>query len=258
MKLFFFRPQLLGSTLLLLLACYAPGASEAPQQDPATSLVYLTEEYPPANFTQNGKLIGLSPELLKAMWKQMGVPEQPISVVPWSRGYAEVQNTPGTVLFTMSRNQSRETSFQWVGPLFVARHNLVSLKSNHIQLDSLGDAKKYLTAVIRDDISEISMVEKGFTDQNLVRVSRIPQALEMLMAGRIQFVCVSEDGLVEWSKSRKVDLSVFSTPALVNEQKNYFAFHKSTPPKLVARFQAALNAVRLEHQRLLEKYGLFL
>lgn len=218
----------------------------------------MTEEYPPANFTQQGQLHGLSPELLKAMWKQMGVPEQPISVVPWSRGYAEVQNTPGTVLFTMSRTENREKSFQWVGPLFVARHNLVTLKSNNIHLDSLGDAKKYLTAVIRDDISEISMLEKGFTDKSLVRVSRIPQALEMLMAGRIQFVCVSEDGLLEWAKSRKVDLSLFATLVLVNEQKNYFAFHKSTPPNLVARFQAALQAVRAEHQKLLEKYGLFL
>lgn len=226
--------------------------------DPATKLLYMAEEYPPANFTKDGQVTGLSVEVLKAVWKKMGIPEQPIYIVPWARGYSDVQTKPGTVLFTMSRQEARETLFAWVGPIFASRHNLVSLKSRGLKLNSLADARKYITAVIRDDISEVSLKAQGFTDKELVVVARQPQAIELLISGRADFVFISQDGLLEWAEANGKDIGLFQESFLVNEIKQYYAFHKSTPPDLIARFQKALEGIRDEHIAILKKYGVHL
>ena len=50
---------------------------------------FITEEYKPLNYTENGKLTGLAPELLKEVCRQLDIPFG-VSVLPWDQGYAKV------------------------------------------------------------------------------------------------------------------------------------------------------------------------
>ena len=93
----------------------------------ASTLTYMTEEYPPYQYKEAGTLKGLSVDLLKLMWAKMGVPEQAIAVYPWARGYNLIQNHPNSVLFSMIRTPEREQMFKWVGPIFTARTVLIGL-----------------------------------------------------------------------------------------------------------------------------------
>jgi len=226
--------------------------------DPATQLTYYTEDYPPANYTEKGQLTGASVELLKAIWNRMGVPEQPILLVPWARGYAEAQHSPGSVLFTMSRNAEREKLFRWVGPVFVSRHILIARKNDLPRIDSLGDAKGYLTAVIHQDISELSMREAGFPPGQLVIVTDLTQAMELLKNKRVQFACVSQTSLREWNKHHAERNGEIVEALTVNEILNYYAFHPATDTLLIQRFQRSLNSVSTQHKTILKKYGLTL
>jgi polar amino acid transport system substrate-binding protein len=80
-------------------------------------VTFYTESYPPANYMENDKLVGISVESLKLMWANLGMSEQNVFLVPWARGYRNVLKTPNSALFTMSRTYAREHLFKWVGPL---------------------------------------------------------------------------------------------------------------------------------------------
>ena len=46
----------------------------------------MTEEYPPFNFMEEGKLTGLSTEVVQQLAKKIGHPEK-IEMLPWARAY---------------------------------------------------------------------------------------------------------------------------------------------------------------------------
>jgi len=66
-------------------------------------LFYMTEDYKPYNYVENNQLQGISVDLLKLMWKEMGYSEQKINQLPWARGYDFVQKKADTVLFATAR-----------------------------------------------------------------------------------------------------------------------------------------------------------
>lgn len=130
---------------LLTLVLFA-GLSAFAQDSPA-QITYMTEDYPPDNFVRNGTLTGYSVDLLKALWKKMGCPEQPIQVLPWARGYHNALEMPNHMLFTMARTPEREKLFHWVGPIYRTQIALIGLADRGLTLTKLGDAQAYVTAV---------------------------------------------------------------------------------------------------------------
>lgn len=219
-------------------------------------LTYLAEDYPPANYMENGQLKGASVELLKKIWEKMGVPEQPIKVVPWARGYNLVQQEKNTVLFTMSRNEAREKLFKWVGPIFKARHVLIGMADADIQINSLEDAKKYTIGTIREDIGETTLLEAGFDRDKLESVARLEQNMKKLMSGRVDLISQSEESVRDFIALRKYAPQKFKTFWVINERGNYYAFHKETPDALIQKFQTALDSLETERQEITARYNM--
>ena len=81
----------------------------------ANALTLLTEENPPFNYLQNGKLTGLVTELVLETMKRANVPYT-IEVLPWNRAYIRAQAEKDTCLFATARLDNREKLFVWVGP----------------------------------------------------------------------------------------------------------------------------------------------
>ncbi|HRX27647.1 MAG TPA: ABC transporter substrate-binding protein, partial [Aminivibrio sp.] len=62
----------------------------------ADDVVYMTEEYPPFNMAgSDGVATGASVEVMAGIFERMGASKtvKDIQVLPWARGYKEVQNT---------------------------------------------------------------------------------------------------------------------------------------------------------------------
>ncbi len=219
-------------------------------------LVYMAENYPPANYIENGELRGASVEVLKLMWKTMGYPEQPIKVLSWVRGFKLVQTEKNHVLFTMSRTEERENLFKWVGPIFKGRQVLVGLADRDITLHSLEDAKHFKIGTIRDDVAEMMLLNAGFDRQKLESVVGHIQNIKKLLSGRVDFICLSEDAIRQLTKIHHYDPKRLKTYLVVNETKNYYAFHKDTPDKLIQRFQEAFDSLKEEHTDILKNYNM--
>lgn len=248
----------LGVCAGVLLGGAAGSASAATAASVAgpESITYLTEDYPPSNYVEDGKLKGYAVDLLRALWKQMGVAEQPIEVTNWARAFNRLETTPNTMLFAMSRNAERVAKFQWVGPIYQNRYVLVGLARRDFAIQSTADAARYRVGVIREDVGHKLLLEAGLADARLEKVSDFRQLVKMLAADRIDLLCVSNTLIPQFAQQSSLKPADVKPVHVVRESEIYYALHKDSDPALVKRFQTTLKALEPERRRILKNYGL--
>ena len=238
------------AALLLISLARAQPAQSGPEQ-----IKYFTEDYPPSNFVEKGEIKGYAVDLLKAMWRQMKVAEQPIEVTNWA-AFNHVESTPNTMLFAMTRNAERENKFLWIGPIYNNRYVLIGRADRKYAVSTPADAVRYRVGVIRDDIGQKLMLEAGVPENKLEKVADFRQLVKMLKADRIDMIAATITVLPSFAGYGDFKASELKPLATVKDAPLYFAFNKDTDARLVARFQNALRAVEPERRRTLKKYGL--
>src|SRR5438128_2222379 len=89
-----------------------------------TSLVLLTENFPPYNMAKNGKnfaqdenINGIAVDIVREMFKRAGINYSLTLRFPWERIYKLALEKPGYGVFVMARLPDREKLFKWVGPI---------------------------------------------------------------------------------------------------------------------------------------------
>ena len=55
----------------------------------------------------------LAIDLLHLVWQKTGTPVQPVSILPWARGYHLLTQKPNVVLFSTARTEARNPLFKW-------------------------------------------------------------------------------------------------------------------------------------------------
>ncbi len=216
---------------------------------------YLTEDYAPSNFIDNGKLTGLAVELLRLMWARMGVEEQNIHVYPWPRGYSMVQTEPNVMLFAMTRSAEREGLFKWVGPIYGGNYTLYSVGAKPLAVRRLEDAKRLRVGVIRAEFTEKDLLARGFPPENLISMETVPQLTKMLFMGRIDLLYLYDGTLRAYLPKMNATEADFYPSFVVSENRLYYAFNKSVDDALIARFQAALNSLDSQRREIARRYG---
>lgn len=238
--------------LLLGFACFS-NANEVT----AEKITYYTEVYPPSNYLENNQLVGLSVETLKLMWQKMQIAEQKIHLVPWARGYRNTINNPNSMLFTMARTPEREALFKWVGPLYHAEHVLLARADFTESISSIQQAFKYTVAAIKNDVSEITLLEQNFPEENIARITQLSQAILMLENGRLDLMIISRTSIQSLIDEHDLSFENFKIIYSVNKVGNYYAFHKSTPESLISQYQQAFDSIAAERQAINAKYGVY-
>ena len=229
-------------------------AFQAPS--PLENITFYTENYPPANYTENNKLKGISVDTLKALWKHLDLPEQEILLVPWARGYRFTLDNSNTALFTMSRTQSRENLFKWVGPVFNSTHVLIAKKSKNFNFSSLGQIFYHRVATVQGDISEISLHQVGFPLSNMATVSELKQAFLMMQSDRVDMIVVSIHGFAYLAKQLNFDASEYEQVWQINKVGNYFAFNINTPDEAIQLYQKAFDDTVKQRLNIKKQYEL--
>jgi len=243
--------------LLIALSCFVIQVSAKPIDTLTPTLfTYYTESYAPANYYEGNKLKGASVETLKLIWDNMGVPEQPIKLVPWARGYRSTASQPLTVLFSMIRTPERELAFKWVGPIFVNSLALIALNDFDQPINSFEDVAKYGVVTVRHDVSEISLLSKGYPSEKMISVTDQDQALKVLESKRADFMVVTYESMPALLAKNNSSLSAFKKIWTLGVNGNYYAFNRATPDTVITKFQTALDNVREQHLKVLERYNL--
>jgi polar amino acid transport system substrate-binding protein len=129
----------------------------------AHALTLLTEENPPFNYTEGGKVVGLSTEIVSELAKRSGVVPE-IKSLPWEKAYVATQADKETCLYSTVRLDNRERLFHWIGPIATNRWVLIGKRDFAGSVKVVEDAKKYRVGVVAKDAKVEFLMSKGVTD----------------------------------------------------------------------------------------------
>lgn len=233
-------------TLLVigLVSAFTPLAAQ-------TRISIVTEDIPPLNYHSNGRVEGISTEIVQAVLKRADIVGD-IQVVPWARAMQTAENQPNVLIYSIGRLRDREARFKWIGPLYFFTESLYKLSSrSDISLKTLEDAKQYTIGVVYDYAVHELLKNKGFENgRNLAPITTQEQNVRKLFAKRIDLLVGSKIDLA-WRINRdptlgKLDDMEEALPLKDTFTELYMAFGLKTDDALVNRVRAAFEQVRAE------------
>ncbi|MCG8668012.1 MAG: transporter substrate-binding domain-containing protein [Pseudomonadales bacterium] len=198
----------------------------------------LTTEEPPTNYTENGRLTGITTDVVMAIQQQIGS-NTPIEVLPWARAYRIASSEPNIIIFTAGKTQTRvDLGFHFIGPVVTRSHILIGRSSDNLGIKVLDDVKTQNLEIgaMRGDWREKFFSDQGFKLQSATDHYVV---LKMLAAGRIP-LAISSD-LEAPAVARKLNLPVhtFKPVYEFDHAASYILFSKGTSPKIVDQWQQA-------------------
>ena len=245
----------LAFALALLPGTRVQGADAADPRDASAGLAWITEEYYPFNYREDGVVRGISADLLRLAWAELGEPEQSIFILPWARAYKQAMGTSGMVLFSTARTPEREALFKWAGPIAQVRFVLAAPRGSGVRVGRPEDLAGLRVGTLRDDVSD-SLLAPWRSVCRVESVADMDQNLRKLDAGRIDLVAYEEASLRLLLRRQGRDPDAYETVYVLKETPVYYAFHISTDDELVRRFQRALDDAKDSeaYARLLDTY----
>ncbi len=210
-------------------------------------LIYITEQFPPFNYQQEGKLQGISVDLLEKMLGHMNMTlnVSDIQLLPWDQSYQRALQENNTVIFSTGRLPERASLFKWVGPISPIKTVLFALKEKHIKIDSPEDLRAIKIGVVSDSAEGRLSIEAGANLSNLATRNNTDELIDMLKAGTID----------AWAYPDLIGMRLIEEAGLSSEEYEiiydlgketplYYAFNKNIPDSTVQAFQQALNQTK--------------
>lgn len=225
------------------------GASIATaSQARAETLKVLTEEFPPYNYTDNGKITGFSTEVVQAVLREVNIQGE-FQSMPWARAYETAQSANNVLIYSIGRTPQREKLFKWVGVIAPTQYYLFSLPQRKLKLDRLDQAKNFQIATVNEDVGEQFLMARGFAKGiNLQSSVKYELNYEKLKAGRVDLWIMTDLVAVYLARqagdvpSKSLARS-FAIPDLGSDGY-YMAFGASTPDALVERLSKGLATIK--------------
>lgn len=204
-------------------------------------LVFMTEEYPPYNYTEQNQLRGISIDVLDQALKNFGLQPVTVKSYPWVRGYEAVLRGPNVVLFSMTRTVARENLFQWVGPISPTEIVLIA-KKGRVKFDEENLLRRYSVGVVRSDIGEL-LVSQKFGSVNLQYSSQPDQVARQLISDRIDIWAYEKNVALWIIKQMGGDPNDFEILHVLEKSELYFALSKDVDKRLVRQLQNAVDHI---------------
>lgn len=230
----------------------------------AKDLTYITEQFPPYNYQEDGKLQGISVDLLEMAWKRMdaNLNRSAIQILPWKEGYKEALEKNNTVLFSAARLPQREQIFKWAGPIGPIRNVLLAKKDSNISIAVPEDLKKYKIAAISNDSAVQMLLDSGLPKEDLVLENASRPIIEMLQNGSIDAWAYGDIAGIWLIQKAGANSSDFNAAYELGQTDYYYAFNRGVPDYTVQSFQEAIDYIKMnndengvsDYDRILAKY----
>lgn len=205
-------------------------------------LLLVTENYPPFNMEKQGKIIGMSTDVIREILKRKKI-EYTIELYPWARAYKMGLEEKNTVVFSITRTPEREDLFKWVGPLISNDWVFFAKKGSKIKITNLEDAKKHTVGVYNGDaVSEFLLKENFIKGKQIQLATNDKQNALKLEAGRIELWATGSQ-LGPWiakaEKSGKIiPLYIFKKTEM------YAAFNKKMDDDFIKNLNETLDKIK--------------
>lgn len=249
-------PHFLRILFLILLCCDSLYAQ---------TLTVYTEEFPPFNFTENNKIVGVSTEVVETVMQRAGM-EYKLESLPWARAFKYAKDQPNTLIYSISRRAKREKLFKWIGILVPTVQSVFVLtERTEIKIEQIDDLKRYQIGTTIEDARETYLLNKGFQLENFQRVGGDTSYLQNFkklrmrridvwpMPDAVAYYIVRKAGYAPQKVLRKV--YEFSE---ISQGGYYIAASKKTSDEIVEKIQDVLKVFQKtpKYRGILEKWGL--
>jgi polar amino acid transport system substrate-binding protein len=212
----------------------------------AQQVTVVTENAPPLQYIENGKVAGVTTEIIRATLKHAGI-ESDINVYPWARAFKQSQMKPNTLIYPLIRTPDREEKFIWLGEILTLKLGFVRLSKNtHIKVTSLKDAHQYQIGVMRFDFTQDFLDKNNFkVNQNYIIAKDIPQLLKLLYADKIDMFIADFELLQIMAISEGYDETKITSEFLLPDQtvSLHFAANINSDKKIINRLKKSLGEV---------------
>ncbi|WP_234407530.1 substrate-binding periplasmic protein [Pseudomonas bohemica] len=233
------RGALYGAVMLCLSVCDAR----------AQPLRIVTEQLPPYSMTLDGKLTGMSTEVVQAVLKQINV-QASIQSMPWARAYDLALHDPDVLIYSITRTAERERLFKWVGTIASSRWYIYSSSTHPINLMDLDDARDWQTATVKEDVGEQYLIGKKFVvGRQLQSSNRYELNYQKLRTGHVD-LWISDELNANYLARQAGDdpartlVQSLRVPELEEDGGLSMAFSVGTPDATVQLFQEGLRTIR--------------
>jgi len=224
----------------------------------AQYLEVVTEQYPPYNYEEDGKVKGVGTEVVEEVLKEAKISYN-ISVLPWARALKLAETKKNILIYCISRTEKREKLYTWVGIIAPINFYIYALKSrNDIpEIIKLDQAKPYKIGTVNQDALDQYLTEQRFP--NIDRANLNEVNIKKLFMRRIDLWPMSEytanyiakkNGFDSKKMKKVYELKGFSGG------NQYMAISNSTDRKILRKIQNALEKVKEDgrYQTILNKY----
>lgn len=165
---------------LCLLSVFFVSSAVANDKNNNIHIQFVTEHLPPFQIEAPNKVLGFATEIIKAAMKNTDYSHD-ITIYPWTRAMHIAKSKENTCIFSIARTPERESMFTWINTIAERDASFVALKEKQLKIASFDDAKRYNTAVIRDDVTHQYLLNEGFEEgKNLFIVNNTHSLLKLL------------------------------------------------------------------------------
>ena len=213
-----------------------------------TSLVLLTENFPPYNMAKNGKnfaqdenIHGIAVDIVREVFKRADISYSLTLRFPWERIYKLALENPGYGVFVMARLPEREKLFKWVGPIGPDDWIMLAKADSKIALGSLEQVRQYKVGAYKGDAIAETLAKQGL---NPIVVLRDQDNARKLVNGQIDLWATGDPA--GRYLARQEGVTDLKTVLRFNSAELYLALNKDVPDDVVARLQKALDELRKE------------
>ncbi|MCK5070500.1 MAG: ABC transporter substrate-binding protein [Desulfocapsa sp.] len=245
--------------IIALFLTFAPLVGYA--GDNLGKITMLTEVYPPYNMEVDGKLQGITVDVLEAMLAILntGQTRADFVLTNWSRAYSMAEKRKNHMVFGTTRTEKREPFFKWVGPITKTTIGIIAPKEKKIVIDKLSDINQFRTGTVLKDIGGQILHESGIEKNNLYPVSgtnAIDLSFKKMQNDRIDLFAYEINVAFYEAKLKGFNLDDFEIIYTLKEGELYFAFNIATDDKIITQWQNALDTIKENglHKKIIERY----
>ncbi len=208
----------------------------------ADKISLVTEEAPPFNMEESGKIVGSATKIITEALKKSKI-EFTIALMSWAKAYQMGLDEANTAVFATTRTPEREPLFKWVGTLAENSWVFFAKKDSKIKVSSLEDAKKYVVGGYNGDAKALFLLKEGFVEgKNIQLASNEKQNALKLEAGKID-LWASGSELAPWISKRE-NSGAIKPIFTFKKVEMYAAFNKGTDDAIIKKLNDIISSMR--------------
>ncbi len=211
----------------------------------AEKAVLYTEPLAPLHYEENGKVVGIATEIVKAIFTQAGFTTH-IEIYPWKRTYRHVLADEEGFVYTINRTERREQLFKWIGPILDKKVFLYRLKHRYdVDASTLKEAKGYTTAVILGHSLTTMLKDKGFREgKELIITPNKKVQMKLFLAGRCDLITGNQYTIYQALKAEGHSLKDVEPAVFISANNYYIGANPGVDDQVITRLLEANSSVQ--------------